>query len=406
MPKRRKTTGRAVGTVARGIRCPIIREGDSIVDITVDAIINAAFHDNFYLRDRDVVAVTEAVVGRAQGNYATSEQIAKDVRNKMGGGTIGVVFPILSRNRFSILLRSFAKASKKIVVQLSYPADEVGNHLISEDALEESGVNPYTDVLSEKQFREYFGYPIHPFTGMDYITYYRQLIEEEGCEAEIIFANDPRAILRYTDCVLCCDIHTLERSKRWIKKAGGNIVLGMDDILNESVDGSGYNPEYGLYGSNKAEEDRVKLFPKDCQEVVDEIARKLYEKTGAKVEAMVYGDGAFKDPVGGIWELADPVVCPAHTPGLVGTPNEIKLKYLADNDFKNLEGDELKEAITEEIKKKDSNLFGKMASEGTTPRRITDLLGSLSDLVSGSGDKGTPVVLVQGYFDNYSMEDN
>lgn len=398
--------GRMVGTVARGIRTPIIREGDDIVAITVDAIMGACFHDDFYLRDRDVVAITEAVVGRAQGNYATTDQIAADVKKKLGGETMGVLFPILSRNRFSILLRAFARASRKIVLQLSYPSDEVGNHLFPADMLEETDVNPYTDVLSEKQFRDYFGYPVHPFTGMDYIKYYREVIEAEDCEAEIIFANDPRDILKYTDNILCCDIHTRERSKRYLKKAGAKNVLGMDDILTESVDGSGYNADFGLYGSNKAEENRVKLFPRDCQPIVDAIAEKLYEKTGRKIEVMVYGDGAFRDPVGKIWELADPVVCPAHTAGLVGQPNEIKLKYLADNDFKNLQGEELKEAINNEIRKKDSNLVGKMVSEGTTPRRITDLLGSLCDLVSGSGDKGTPVVLVQGYFDNFSIEDN
>ena len=353
-----------------------------------------------------MIAITEAVVARAQGNYATTDQIAADFREKTGGGTVGILFPILSRNRFAILLRAFAKGAKKLVVQLSYPSDEVGNHLFTEDVLDESGVNPYTDVLSEQRYRELFGYPRHPFTGMDYVAYYHDLITEAGCEAEIIFANDSRAILDYTDTVVCCDIHSRARSKRYLKNAGARVVIGMDDILTESRDGSGFNAEYGLYGSNKAEEDRVKLFPRDCQAVVDGIAAQMFKKTGRKVEVMVYGDGAFKDPVGKIWELADPVVCPACTDGLYGQPNEIKLKYLADNDFKDLSGEALQKAVTDAISKKQENLVGKMSSEGTTPRRITDLLGSLCDLVSGSGDKGTPVVLVQGYFDNFSMQED
>ncbi len=396
---------RLVGTVARGIRTPIIREGDDIVKITVNALMNASYHNDFYFHDRDVVAVTEAVVARAQGNYATTEQIAKDFRNKLGGETVGILFPILSRNRFAILLRAFAMGAKKLVVQLSYPSDEVGNHLFSEDLLDEKGVNPYTDVLTEKQYRELFGYPKHPFTGMDYVAYYHDLIEAAGCEAEIIFANDPRAILKYTDHVLCCDIHTRQRSKRYLKNAGAAVVLGMDDILTESVDGSGFNRDFGLYGSNKAQEDRVKLFPRDCKQVVEGIAAQLKEKTGRNIEVMVYGDGAFKDPVGKIWELADPVVCPACTDGLRGQPNEVKLKYLADNDFKDLKGEQLEAAIADYISKKDGDLVGNMVSEGTTPRRITDLIGSLCDLTSGSGDKGTPVVLVQGYFDNFSIDE-
>ena len=396
---------RLVGTVARGIRTPIIREGDDIVKITVNALLNASYNNDFYFHDRDVVAVTEAVVARAQGNYATTEQISKDFRDKLGGETVGILFPILSRNRFAILLRAFAMGARKLVVQLSYPSDEVGNHLFSEDLLDEKGVNPYTDVLTEKQYRELFGYPKHPFTGMDYVAYYHELIAAAGCEAEIIFANDPRAILQYTDHVLCCDIHTRQRSKRYLKNAGAAVVLGMDDILTESVDGSGFNPDFGLYGSNKAREDRVKLFPRDCKQVVDGIAAQLKEKTGRNIEVMVYGDGAFKDPVGKIWELADPVVCPACTDGLRGQPNEVKLKYLADNDFKDLNGEQLEAAIAEYISKKENDLVGSMVSEGTTPRRITDLIGSLCDLTSGSGDKGTPVVLVQGYFDNYSIDE-
>ena len=396
---------RLVGTVARGIRTPIIREGDDIVKITVNALLNASYHNDFYFHDRDVVAVTEAVVARAQGNYATTEQIAKDFRSKLGGETVGILFPILSRNRFAILLRAFAMGAKKLVVQLSYPSDEVGNHLFSEDLLDEKGVNPYTDVLTEEQYRKLFGYPKHPFTGMDYVAYYHDLIAAVGCEVEIIFANDPRAILQYTDHVLCCDIHTRQRSKRYLKNAGAAVVLGMDDILTESVDGSGYNREFGLYGSNKAQEDRVKLFPRDCKQVVDGIAAQLKEKTGRNIEVMVYGDGAFKDPVGKIWELADPVVCPACTDGLRGQPNEVKLKYLADNDFKHLSGEQLEAAITDYISKKGDDLVGNMVSEGTTPRRITDLIGSLCDLTSGSGDKGTPVVLVQGYFDNFSIDE-
>ena len=393
---------RLIGTVSRGIRTPIIREGDNIINIVADSVIAAAESEGFALRDRDVVAVTESVVARAQSNYASIDQIAKDVKNKFGDEPVGVIFPILSRNRFSICLKGIAQGAKKIVLMLSYPADEVGNHLIDLDLLDEKGINPWTDVLTEEKFRELFGHPLHPFTGMDYIQFFRDLIEECGCEVEIILANDCRAILNYTKNVLCCDIHTRARTKRLLKKAGANIVMGMDDILTASVDGSGYNENYGLLGTNKATEDTVKLFPRDCQPVVDGIHARLLEKTGKNVEVMIYGDGAFKDPVGKIWELADPVVSPAYTPGLEGQPNEVKLKYLADNDFADLRGDELKEAISEYIRNKDKDLKGSMVSQGTTPRRLTDLIGSLCDLTSGSGDKGTPVILVQGYFDNYT----
>ena len=393
---------RLIGTVSRGIRTPIIREGDNIINIVADSVVAAAESEGFALRDRDVVAVTESVVARAQSNYASIDQIAKDVKNKFGDEPVGVIFPILSRNRFSICLKGIAKGAKKIVLMLSYPADEVGNHLIDLDLLDEKGINPWTDVLTEEKFRELFGHPLHPFTGMDYIQFFRDLIEECGCEVEIILANDCRAILNYTKNVLCCDIHTRARTKRLLKKAGANIVMGMDDILTASVDGSGYNENYGLLGTNKATEDTVKLFPRDCQPVVDGIHARLLEKTGKNVEVMIYGDGAFKDPVGKIWELADPVVSPAYTPGLEGQPNEVKLKYLADNDFADLRGDELKEAISEYIRNKDKDLKGSMVSQGTTPRRLTDLIGSLCDLTSGSGDKGTPVILVQGYFDNYT----
>ena len=395
---------RMVGTVSRGIRTPIIRQGDDLVRMVVDSVVGAAWQEDFPLHDRDIVAVTEAVVARAQGNYATVDQIAKDVKAKLGGETIGIVFPILSRNRFSICLRGFAKGAKKVIIQLSYPADEVGNHLFDLDALDASGIDPWKDVLTEAQYREIFGYPLHPFTGMDYVAFYRDLVTSCGAECEIIFANDPSAILNYTDSVLCCDIHTRERTRRKLLAAGAKRCLTMTDILNAPVDGSGYNENYGLLGTNKATEDTVKLFPRDCQPVVDAIQKLLYERTGSKLEVMIYGDGAFKDPVGKIWELADPVVSPAYTAGLVGQPNEVKLKYLADNDFKHLSGDALKAAIEERIRTKESNLVGKMASEGTTPRRLTDLIGSLCDLTSGSGDKGTPVVLIQGYFDNYTTE--
>ena len=393
---------RLIGTVSRGVRTPIIREGDNIISIVADSVVAAAKSEGFELRDRDVVAVTEAVVARAQGNYATTDQIAEDVRTKFGGETLGVIFPILSRNRFSICLKGIAKGAKKIVLMLSFPSDEVGNHLVDLDALDEKGVNPWTDVLTEARYRELFGFVKHPFTGVDYVQFYRDLIEECGCEVEIVLANDCRAILDYTKNVLCCDIHSRARTKRLLKKAGANIVLGLDDILTSSVNGSGYNENYGLLGTNKATEDSVKLFPRDCKPVVEGIQASLKEQTGKNIEVMVYGDGAFKDPVGKIWELADPVVSPAYTDGLIGQPNEIKLKYLADNDFADLSGDALKEAISNYIRNKDDNLVGNMVSQGTTPRRLTDLIGSLCDLTSGSGDKGTPVVLVQGYFDNYT----
>ena len=395
---------RMVGTVSRGLRAPIIRQGDDIVDIVVDTVLEASADDGFALRDRDIVAMTEAIVARAQGNYASVDDIAEDVKAKFGGETVGVIFPILSRNRFAICLRGIAKGAKKIVLMLSYPSDEVGNHLISLDALDEKGVDPYKDVLDLKKYRELFGYEKHRFTGVDYVEYYEQLIRECGADVEIIFANDARAILNYTKNVLNCDIHTRERTRRILKKAGAEKVFGLDQILNASINGSGYNADYGLLGSNKSTEDTVKLFPRDCQPVVDAIHAKLLEKTGKNIEVMVYGDGAFKDPVGKIWELADPVVSPAYTEGLEGTPNELKLKYLADNDFASLSGDELKEAIKNEIVKKDGNLVGKMASEGTTPRQLTDLIGSLCDLTSGSGDKGTPIVYIQGYFDNYTTD--
>ena len=395
---------RMVGTVSRGVRAPIIRNGDNIVEIVTNSVLEAAKDDNFAIRDRDVVAMTEAVVARAQGNYASVDDIAQDVKNKFGGETVGVIFPILSRNRFSICLRGIAKGAKKIVLMLSYPSDEVGNHLISLDKLDEKGVNPYSDVLSLEKYRELFGYEKHRFTGIDYVEYYESLIRETGADVEIVFANDCRAILKYTKNVLNCDIHTRARTKRLLKAAGAEIVFGLAEILSSSVNGSGYNENYGLLGSNKATEDTVKLFPRDCQPIVDEIQKKLFEATGKKVEVMVYGDGAFKDPVGKIWELADPVVSPAYTSGLEGTPNELKLKYLADNEFASLSGDELREAIKAKITEKDGNLYGQMVSEGTTPRRLTDLIGSLCDLTSGSGDKGTPIVYIQGYFDNYTTE--
>ena len=395
---------RTIGTVSRGVRAPIIRNGDDIVEIVASSVLEAAKEENIEFHDRDIVAMTEAIVARAQGNYATVDDIAEDVKAKFGGETVGVIFPILSRNRFAICLRGIAKGAKKVVLMLSYPSDEVGNHLISLDMMDEKGVDPYNDVLTLEKYRELFGYVKHRFTGMDYVAYYEELIRGCGAEAEIIFANNPKAILNYTKNVLCCDIHTRQRTKRILKNAGGEIVLGLDDILNAPVNGSGFNPDYGLLGSNKATEDQIKLFPKDCQEVVDAIQKKLFDATGKNIEVMVYGDGAFKDPVGKIWELADPVVSPAYTKGLEGTPNELKLKYLADNDFADLSGDELKAAIKEKITEKDSDLFGQMASEGTTPRQLTDLISSLCDLTSGSGDKGTPIVFIQGYFDNYTTE--
>ena len=395
---------RMVGTVSRGVRAPIIRAGDDLAQIVTDSILEAAADDGFAIRDRDIVAMTEAIVARAQGNYASVDNIADDVRAKLGGETIGVIFPILSRNRFAICLRGIAKGAKKVILMLSYPSDEVGNHLVSLDALDEKGINPYSDVLTLEQYRELFGYEKHTFTGVDYVEYYEQLIRESGAEAEVIFANDCRAVLKYTKNVLNCDIHTRARTKRLLKAAGAERVFGLDEIMTASVNGSGYNANYGLLGSNKATEDQVKLFPRDCQPLVEDIQKRLKEKTGKSVEVMVYGDGAFKDPVGKIWELADPVVSPAYTAGLEGTPNELKLKYLADNDFAHLSGDELKEAIKGEIEKKDGSLVGNMASEGTTPRRLTDLIGSLCDLTSGSGDKGTPIVFIQGYFDNYTTE--
>ena len=395
---------RMVGTVSRGLRAPIIRSGDNLAEIVTNSVLEAAADDGFAVRDRDVVAMTEAIVARAQGNYATVDQIAEDVRTKLGGETVGVIFPILSRNRFAICLRGIAKGAKKIVLMLSYPSDEVGNHLVSLDALDEHGIDPYKDVLTLEKYRECFGYEKHTFTGVDYVDYYQSLVRESGAEVEVIFANDPRAILDYTKNVLCCDIHSRARTKRLLKAAGGERIFGLDDILTASVNGGGYNEKYGLLGSNKSTEDQVKLFPRDCQDLVEEIQKMLLEKTGKHVEVMVYGDGAFKDPVGKIWELADPVVSPAYTAGLEGTPNELKLKYLADNDFAHLSGEELKAAIKEKIHEKDGDLVGQMVSEGTTPRRLTDLIGSLCDLTSGSGDKGTPIVYIQGYFDNYTTE--
>ncbi len=393
---------RMIGTVSRGVRAPIIRKGDDIAGIVVDSVLAASKESGFELNDRDVVAVTEAVVARAQGNYATTDQIAKDISNKFGEDTVGVIFPILSRNRFAMCLKGIAKGAKKIVLMLSYPSDEVGNHLVDLDKLDEKKINPWTDVLTEEKYRELFGYEKHRFTGVDYIAYYRELITSQDCELEVILANDCRAVLEYTGSVLCCDIHSRVRTKRLLKAAGAAKVYGLDEIMTASVDGSGYNENYGLLGSNKATEDSIKLFPRDCKPVVERIQAELLQKTGKKIEVMVYGDGAFKDPVGKIWELADPVVSPAYTDGLEGQPNEVKLKYLADNEFPNLEGDELKNAISEYIRHKDSDLVGKMVSQGTTPRRLTDLIGSLCDLTSGSGDKGTPIVLVQGYFDNYT----
>ena len=396
---------RRVGTVSRGIRCPIIREGDNLVDITVDSVLKAAESEGFELRNRDVVALTESIVARAQGNYVTVDDIAKDVKNKLGGETVGVIFPILSRNRFAINLKGIARGCKKVVLMLSYPSDEVGNALLTYDQLDEAGINPYSDVLSLAKYRELFGANVHEFTGVDYVQYYSDLIKAEGAEVEVVFANQAKTILDYTDCIITCDIHTRVRTKRILKNAGAKVVCGLDDLMTESIDGSGYNKQYGLLGSNKATEDKIKLFPKDeCKQLVLDIQAALLEKTGKHIEVMVYGDGAFKDPQGKIWELADPVVSPAYTEGLIGTPNELKLKYLADNDFANLSGAELKEAISKSIQSKQSNLVGNMASQGTTPRQLTDLLGSLCDLTSGSGDKGTPVILIQGYFDNYTTD--
>jgi len=393
---------RLIGTVSRGVRAPIIRQGDDIAEIVISSVLDAAKSESFELRDRDVVAATEAIVARAQGNYATVDQIAADIKDKFGNETIGIVFPILSRNRFSICLKGIARGAKKIVLMLSYPSDEVGNHLIDLDALDEEGINPWTDVLTEARYRELFGFRKHTFTGVDYIEYYKELIQKEGCEVEVILANDCRTILNYTKHVLNCDIHTRFRTKRLLNAAGAETVFGLDDILTAPVNGSGYNENYGLLGSNKATEDTVKLFPRDCEPIVKSIQDGLLERTGKHIEVMIYGDGAFKDPMGKIWELADPVVSPAYTEGLEGQPNEVKLKYLADNDFADLSGAELKAAISNYIQSKDNNLVGSMVSQGTTPRRLTDLIGSLCDLTSGSGDKGTPIVLVQGYFDNYT----
>lgn len=393
---------RKVGTVSRGIRCPIIREGDNLAEIVTASVLEAAQSEGFELRDRDVISITESIVARAQGNYASVEDIAADVKAKLGGETIGVIFPILSRNRFAICLRGIAAGAKKVVLMLSYPSDEVGNELVSLDKIDAAGVNPYSDVLTLEKYRELFGVNKHEFTGVDYVEYYGNLIKESGAEVEIIFANNPRAILKYADHILNCDIHTRARTKRILRDAGAKVVCGLDDIMNAPINGSGCNEKYGLLGSNKSTEGKIKLFPRDCQQLVLDIQKNILDKTGKHVEVMVYGDGAFKDPKGKIWELADPVVSPAFTDGLIGTPNELKLKYLADNDFANLSGEALKQAISESIKKKDGNLVGNMASQGTTPRQLTDLIGSLCDLTSGSGDKGTPVVLVQGYFDNYT----
>ena len=393
---------RVVGTVARGLRCPIINRGDNIEDIVVDSVLKASEVEGFTFNDKDIVSITESIVARAQGNYATIDHIAKDVSSKFGEETVGVIFPILSRNRFAICLRGIAKGVKKVVLMLSYPSDEVGNHLVDLDMLDEKGINPWTDVLTEEQFRGHFGYNKHAFTGVDYIDYYKSLVEEYGVECEVIFSNNPKTILDYTKHVLTCDIHTRFRTKKILKANGGITVYSLDDILAESIDGSGYNEDYGLLGSNKSTEDDVKLFPRNCQPVVDNIQHMLKEKTGKDIEVMIYGDGAFKDPVGKIWELADPVVSPAYTTGLDGTPNEIKLKYLADNNFADLRGDELKQAISQFITDKDDDLVGSMEAQGTTPRKLTDLIGSLSDLTSGSGDKGTPIVFIQGYFDNFT----
>ena len=399
-----KNTERRVGTVSRGIRCPIIREGDDLGAIVTRSVLEAAEYEGFSIRDRDVIAVTESIVARSQGNYCSVDDIAADVRTKLGGETIGVIFPILSRNRFAICLRGIAKGAKKIVLMLSYPSDEVGNELVSLDKIDEAGVNPYSDVLTLDRYRELFGVNTHPFTGVDYVDYYANLIRSCGAEAEIIFANQPAAILPYADHILNCDIHTRRRTKRILLEAGAKVVCSLDEIMNKPVNGSGWNEMYGLLGSNKSTEDKVKLFPRDSVDLVLGIQKNIFEKTGKHVEVMVYGDGAFKDPQGKIWELADPVVSPFFTKGLIGTPNELKLKYLADNDYKDLSGEELRAAISESIRQKDADLKGSMASQGTTPRQLTDLIGSLCDLTSGSGDKGTPVVLVQGYFDNYTND--
>ncbi|MBO5355286.1 MAG: coenzyme F420-0:L-glutamate ligase [Clostridia bacterium] len=392
---------RMIGTVSRGVRAPIIRGGDDLVDIVTNCVLEAAKDGGYEIKNRDIVAMTESIVARAQENYVSIDDIAADVRAKFGGETVGVIFPILSRNRFSVCLTGIARGAKKIVLMLSYPSDEVGNHLVSMDAIDEQGINPYSDVLDIKRYRECFGYEKHTFTGVDYVEYYENLVRENGADCEIIFANDARAILKYTDNVLCCDIHTRERTKRLLKAAGAKRVYGMDDIMSAPINGSGYNEKYGLLGSNKATENTVKLFPRDCQGLVEAIQNRLLEKTGKLVEVMVYGDGAFKDPIGKIWELADPVVSPAYTAGLEGTPNELKLKYLADNDFASLSGEELRAAIEDKIAHKTNKQVGQM---GTTPRRLTDLIGSLCDLTSGSGDKGTPIIYIQGYFDNYTTE--
>ena len=396
---------RMIGTVSRGLRAPIISTGDDLAQIVTDCVMQAVDNGDFAVRDRDIVAITESIVARTQGNYVTVDDIAADVREKFGGETVGVIFPILSRNRFSVCLKGIAKGCKKVVMMLSYPSDEVGNCLVNLDTLDASGINPYSDVLDIKQYREAFGYEKHPFTGMDYVEFYEQLITESGAEVEFVFANDPRAILKYTKNVLNCDIHTRERTRRILRAAGAEKVYGMDEVMREPRNGSGYNPEYGLLGSNKSTEEKIKLFPRACQSLVEDIQKRLLDKTGKLVEVMVYGDGAFKDPVGKIWELADPVVSPAYTAGLEGTPNELKLKYLADNDFAGLSGEQLQKAIKARIAEKDdTSLVGNMASQGTTPRRLTDLIGSLCDLTSGSGDKGTPFVYIQGYFDNYTAE--
>ena len=395
---------RRVGTISRGIRCPIIREGDNLADIIVESVLEAAESEGFELRDRDVIAATESIVARAQGNYASIDAIAKDVKAKLGGETIGVIFPILSRNRFSICLKGIAKGAKKVVLMLSYPSDEVGNELVSLDKLDDAGINPYSDVMDLEKYRELFGENKHPFTGVDYVQYYSDLIKEAGAEVEVIFANQPQEILKHAKNVLTCDIHTRARTKRILEKNGAEVVLGLDNILTCPVDGSGCNERFGLLGSNKSTEESVKLFPRDCTDLVLEVQGKILEKTGKHVEVMVYGDGAFKDPVGKIWELADPCVSVSHTEGLNGTPNEVKLKYLADNDFKDLKGEALKDAISKRIQEKEDDLVGDMSSQGTTPRRLTDLIGSLCDLTSGSGDKGTPVILVQGYFDNFTTD--
>ncbi|MBQ9976145.1 MAG: coenzyme F420-0:L-glutamate ligase [Clostridia bacterium] len=397
------TKERKVGTVSRGIRCPIFRQGDDLATLVTQSVLEAAESEGFELRDRDVVSITESIVARVQGNYASIDDIAQDVKNKLGGETVGVIFPILSRNRFAICLRGIAKGVKKVVLMLSYPSDEVGNELVSLDKIDAAGVNPYSDVLSLEKYRELFGENKHEFTGVDYVAYYGDLIREMGAEVEIVFANQPKAILDYTDCIINCDIHTRARTKRILKAAGAKVVCGLDDLMNAPVNGSGYNEKYGLLGSNKSTEDKIKLFPRECRPLVLDIQKKLFDATGKHIEVMVYGDGAFKDPQGKIWELADPVVSPAYTDGLIGTPNELKLKYLADNDFKDLSGEALREAISKSIREKGTeSLVGNMASQGTTPRQLTDLIGSLCDLTSGSGDKGTPVVLVQGYFDNYT----